>query len=208
LHRVVVYIDGFNLYYGLREKNWRDLYWLNIYEFASNLLKAEQRLVAVNYFTARISATSSSMRGKQQRQSNYLDALESLPNTNLHFGHFLSKKQKCYSCQAMWSTHEEKMTDVNIAVELLLDATDDRFDTAIIVSADSDLSPPIKAVLQRFPDKRVIVAFPPKRVSNTLKKSATGWISIDRRVLKSSQFAEQVYSSRGYLLQRPEKWRR
>ncbi len=100
------------------------------------------------------------------------------------------------------------MTDVNIAVELLLDATDDKFDTAIIVSGDSDLTPPISAVLKRFPEKRVIVAFPPKRSSKALKRAASGWFSIDRRTLKRSQFAEHVHASKGNILERPEKWRR
>ncbi len=38
------------------------------------------------------------------------------------------------------------MGDVNIAVELLSDAEDDVFDTAIIASTDSDLTPPVTAV--------------------------------------------------------------
>ena len=50
------------------------------------------------------------------------------------------------------------MTDVNIAVELLGDAQDDAFDTAIIISGDSDLTPPVRATLERYPGKRVIVA--------------------------------------------------
>ena len=59
------------------------------------------------------------------------------------------------------------MTDVNIAVELLGDAQDDVFDTAMVVSGDSDLYGPIEAVRRRYPHKRVVVAFPPDRVSKT-----------------------------------------
>ena len=28
--RVAVYVDGFNLYYGLKSKGWRRFYWLDI----------------------------------------------------------------------------------------------------------------------------------------------------------------------------------
>ena len=98
------------------------------------------------------------------------------------------------------------MTDVNIAVNLLIDAQDDKFDTAIVISADSDLTPPIDEVLQRNPNKRVVVAFPPKRYSNKLKKVASGWFSIDRRTLKNSQFPQHVKTTDGFLLQRPQKW--
>jgi hypothetical protein len=37
------------------------------------------------------------------------------------------------------TTHHEKMTDVNIAVELLTDAFQDSFDVALLISADGDL---------------------------------------------------------------------
>ena len=61
------------------------------------------------------------------------------------------------------------MTDVNVAVELLGDAQDDTFDTAIIVSGDSDLSGPVRAVRQKYPGKRVVIAFPPRRHSVALR---------------------------------------
>ena len=63
------------------------------------------------------------------------------------------------------------MTDVNVAIELLGDAQDDVFDAAIIVSADSDLTSPARAVRQRYPEKRVVVAFPPNRVSKQLRQT-------------------------------------
>ena len=40
----------------------------------------------------------------------------------------------------------EKMTDVNIATHLIIDAFQDRYDMAMLISGDSDLVPPIKAV--------------------------------------------------------------
>ena len=98
------------------------------------------------------------------------------------------------------------MTDVNIAVQLLLDAVDDEFDTAVVVTGDSDLTPPIDAVLKRFPNKRVIATFPPKRSSNALIKSASGWLSIDRRILKNSQFPKRIQVTDEFFIQRPDKW--
>ena len=52
------------------------------------------------------------------------------------------------------------MTDVNIAVELLGDAVDNVYDTAIVVSADSDLVGPIKAVLGKIPKQANSRCFP------------------------------------------------
>lgn len=139
-------------------------------------------------------------------QNTYLDALGTLPDTILHFGNYLKKNQRCKACNSTWITYEEKMTDINIAVKLLVDAQDDRFDTAIIVSADSDLSPPIDSLLKRNPMKRVVVAFPPKRSSNALKYIASAWTSIDRKTLKNSQFPQYVKTADGFSLRQPQEW--
>jgi uncharacterized LabA/DUF88 family protein len=45
---------------------------------------------------------------------------------------------------------EEKGSDVNLATQWLLDAVDHRFDCAAVVSNDSDLLAPIRALRQRF----------------------------------------------------------
>ena len=98
------------------------------------------------------------------------------------------------------------MTDVNISVELLTDARDDLFDTAIVISADSDLSRPITAIRERFPDKRVIVTFPPNRFSHRLQTVATASLAIGRDKLRNSQLPESVARQDGYLLTRPSMW--
>ena len=205
-HRVIVYVDGFNLYYGLKDSGLRRYYWLDIKKLAENLLQTNQRLVAVCYFTSRLKKLPASAT-KKERQSTYLDALNTLPDTHLYYGHYLAKDNQCSSCGAVWQTYEEKMTDVNIAVELLVDAQDDKFDTAIIVSGDSDLTRPIEAVLQRYSIKRVIIAFPPKRDrSNRLKSAATSCFTIGRKKLKDSQFPDEIETASGFVLKRPQKW--
>ena len=101
---------------------------------------------------------------------------------------------------------EEKMTDVNIAVELLGDAQDDHFDTAVIISGDSDLTPAIRAIRQRYPQKRVVVAFPPERVSKQLCKVATAYLTISRKKLEDSQFPDRIAKADGFVLKRPSEW--
>ena len=41
--RVAVYVDGFNLYYGLRSKGWRRYYWLDLRSLSEQLLRPGQR---------------------------------------------------------------------------------------------------------------------------------------------------------------------
>src|SRR5438105_9573589 len=59
-------------------------------------------------------------------------------------GHFKRKYRKCNSCGATWIGHEEKETDVAISTNLVADAFRNRFERALIISADSDLGPAIK----------------------------------------------------------------
>ena len=205
MQRVMVYVDGFNLYFGLRSKGWRRYYWANLRRLAENLLRSEQSLVAVRYFSARISARPGNP-DKRKRQATYLEALETLPDFHIHFGHYLAKPQRCNACGATWDTHEEKMTDVNIAVELLGDAQDDSFDMAMILSGDSDLATAVQAVRRRYPAKRVVIAFPPARDSVQLRKVASGWFRIGRKTLKDSQFPDRVAKADGFVLKRPEEW--
>jgi len=54
---------------------------------------------------------------------------------------------------------------VNIAIALTSDAFRDQFDTALLVSGDSDLTGPVLQIKQLFPAKRIVVAFPPARSS-------------------------------------------
>ena len=51
MERVIAYVDGYNLYYGLRQKRWKRLYWLNIQAMVKHLLKPGQMLVDTKYFT-------------------------------------------------------------------------------------------------------------------------------------------------------------
>ena len=54
MERVTVYIDGFNLYYGLRAKNWQRYYWLDVRRLSEHLLRPNQLLVGVHYFTTKV----------------------------------------------------------------------------------------------------------------------------------------------------------
>ena len=213
--RTIIYIDGFNLYYGLRSKGWRKYYWLNLRCLSQKILKLDQRLIATKYFTARVSAgnkaTSDNVRekmeSKRRRQAIYLDALGGLNNFMIFEGHFLAKTITCKTCGYSWLTHEEKMTDVNIATELIMDAHNDNFDVAMIISGDSDLVPPILAVQNTYPEKRIVVAFLPSRSSERLKQTANAFFTIGEANIRQSQFPEEIRRAEGIILKRPEKWR-
>src|SRR3989344_195217 len=206
MDRVIVYIDGFNLYFGLKSKGWRRYFWLNPQKLVQNLLKPGQKLVFTKYFTARVSNNPRDP-DKHKRQATFLEAIETLPDTRIYYGHYLPKPQTCFKCGATWTAHEEKMTDVKIAVEMLNDAYDDAFDTAMLVSADSDLSAPVEAIRARFPKKRVVVACPPDRQSKRLESVASACFRIGRKKFHDSQFPDELRKPDGFVLKRPASWR-
>jgi uncharacterized LabA/DUF88 family protein len=107
----------------------------------------------------------------------------------------------------MWRNAKEKMTDVNIATSMIIDAFQDTFDTAILITGDSDLVPPIKAIHENFKTKRVVIAFPPKRHNASMGLVAKGSFIIGRKKLIDSQFQEEVTSKSGYRLKCPDSWK-
>jgi uncharacterized LabA/DUF88 family protein len=205
MSRVNVYVDGFNLYFGLKSKGWRRHFWLNLVALSHSLLKPNQHLGNVHYFTSRIRANGNNQKD-MQRQTCYLEALGTLPDLQTHFGHYLEKPRVCKHCGATWMGYEEKMTDVNIAVQMLKDAFEDRFDMAILISGDSDLTSPVKTLRNQFPEKRIVIAFPPGRKSAELSKAAHAFFTIGEANLRQSQLMQQVVRRDGFVLQRPISW--
>jgi uncharacterized LabA/DUF88 family protein len=203
--RVIAYIDGFNLYFGLKSKGWKRYYWLDLPALAGKFLRSGQTLEKTHYFTSRIRDNGRNT-ADTKRQSTYIDALRAR-GTEVHEGHYLEKQRQCRQCKSSWVDYEEKMTDVNIAVQLLSDAFDDAFDTAFLISGDSDLTTPVARIRARFPQKQIVVLLPPDRHSKQLQKAASGFLSISEAKLRSSQLPDPVTTSAGFALHRPGGWK-
>lgn len=199
--KVIVYVDGFNLYFGLLEAGLDYCKWLNIKKLASNLLKKNQELIEVKYFTSRISNDPD----KQKRQSIYIEALESV-GIKVFYGNYQRNTTECRQCGNIWPTFYEKMTDVNIATQMMIDAFQDKYNMAMLISGDSDLVPPIKAIHDLF-NKRVFVAFPPKRHNYSVALVAKGSMTIGRKKIVNSLFEYEVVKKDGFILRKPGEWR-
>ncbi|HZD74073.1 MAG TPA: NYN domain-containing protein [Actinomycetota bacterium] len=201
--RVAVYVDGFNLYFGLKAKHGRRFLWLDLQALAESLLRPRQTLERVTYFTARVRKDPDAAR----RQSDYLDALAChSPLVTIVDGRFQERQRRCWQCGSEWLVHEEKETDVNIAVALVEDAVLDRYDTALLISADSDLCPAIGAIRRLRPEKRIVGAFPPKRESGDLRRAVDGLVFIGDDKIRRSQLPPVVVTPSGIALRRPKHW--
>jgi uncharacterized LabA/DUF88 family protein len=199
--RVIAYVDGFNLYFGLIEAGLDYCKWLDLNKLANRLLKPNQELVELKYFTSRINNDPD----KQKRQNVYIEAVESI-GAKIYYGNFQRKPSECKRCGKIWTDYKEKMTDVNIATNMLIDAYQDMYDMAMLISGDSDLVPPIRAIHELFPEKRVFIAFPPKRYNDSLVYIARGSEVIGRKNLVESQFEEKIIKKDGFVLRKPIEW--
>jgi uncharacterized LabA/DUF88 family protein len=210
-----MYVDGFNLYFGIREEaikrgskdepnpRWYRYMWLDIHAMARGILAPYQELTAIKYFTAPITGR----KGKQDRQNAYLDALRTLPSVEIIFGRFQPDRKECDRCGHPAYHPQEKKTDVNIATALICDALDDKYDTAIVVTGDSDLVPALQAVKKIRPQKRFIAGFPPNRYSKEMA-DATGIapIRIWEALLRQSRFPETIKREGLPDVKRPHKY--
>jgi uncharacterized LabA/DUF88 family protein len=199
--RVVVYIDGFNLYFGIINAGFGKYKWLNLKSLSENILRPDQELCGIKYFTSRVSNNPD----KQKRQTTYIEALETV-NIRIYYGNYQSDTVECRLCKNIWPVYHEKMTDVNIATQIIIDAYQDKYDMAMLISGDSDLVPPIKAVHEYFPKKRVFVAFPPKRHNSSISLVAKGSMTIGRKKLAECQFDSEIKKRDGFVLKKPKEW--
>lgn len=202
MERVIAYIDGYNLYYGLRSKSWKRFYWLNVQKLIGQFIRPNQELILTKYFTTVVKQPEA----KRLRQTEFLDALKTLPDFQIHYGQFLSETITCRQCGHTYTTYHEKMTDVNISVEMLSDAFQNRFDAAFLLSADSDLSGTIETV-RHLLKKRVVAIFPPGRSSYSIKRNADAVLHIGHVELAKSVFPDEITMPGGVVLRRPAAWR-
>ncbi len=124
----------------------------------------------------------------------------------------MEKQINCPYCNGAISRPEEKKTDVNISVRIMEDCVLDRTDTIALVSADSDLVPPLEFVQRYYPQKSIKVYFPPSNYSNDLKDNLTHHRSKPVLLLKNQRRFEAAImpdvvqnETRAYTI--PDKWK-
>ena len=208
--RTRVYVDGYNLFYSCLKRT--PYKWLNPYSLASQQLP-KNSVNRLRYFTARVNARPHDP-GQRHRQETYLRALATVPQIDLHFGHFLTHEVQMPEAAAWKSGRyqpaqviktEEKGSDVNLASYLLIDAFDDLFDVAVIISNDSDLAEPIRLVRQRFGKTIGLMLHRSTRVSGKLRPLANFTRSFHSGALGKAQFTDQLKDKNG-IFHKPPVW--
>jgi uncharacterized LabA/DUF88 family protein len=120
----------------------------------------------------------------------------------------LTKDIECRFCKNIIHTYKEKETDVRIATSMLADVYQQKCDLSVLISADSDLVPPIERIKELKPAHKIITFFPPNRFSFDLKKWSNGTkVLINQNLYELCMLPEKVTLPDGYELNRPDKWK-
>jgi 6-hydroxy-3-succinoylpyridine 3-monooxygenase len=206
--RTHVYVDGFNLYYGLLKDS--PFKWLNLEKLFA-LLRPHDQVLKVLYFTAMIDGS------RLGNQEDYIRAIKTLPSVEIIFGKLMKRNVVCkvpgcnYQGSRIFTTAEEKGTDVHIAVRMLDDAFNDRCDNFILVSGDSDLAPVILKIKSLYPSKMMIVYVPARspnpwlRHSKPLANIADKYRFFPEILLSKAQFPDVIRDSEGEF-HKPASW--
>jgi uncharacterized LabA/DUF88 family protein len=118
-------------------------------------------------------------------------------------GHFKVKMVRCQAtCRQTYTTHEEKETDVNIGVHLMADALANRFDRALVVSADTDLNAAVALTRLEAPGKQVVIVAPPGRKG----RNSAALFEITKGRIRSSLLPALITLQDGRSVNRPSEY--
>lgn len=136
--KVAVYIDGSNTYnklkaLGLPEKTKR----FDYTAFVAHIIGA-RALISKRYYVGIVRNHDNSEKSEKlvRKQQQFLERLR-LADFEVKPGKIMYDGSRI----------REKGVDVKLAIDLVIGAADDLYDTAIIISSDTDLIPAIKYVL-------------------------------------------------------------
>jgi uncharacterized LabA/DUF88 family protein len=136
--RVAIFIDGGNFYRLIRENGLPAGARLSYPALVEFLLR-DRPLVSKSYYIGIVRNYDQSAKSQKfvEDQQKFLSGLEAE-------GFTIGRGRIVYDHKI-----REKGVDVHIAIDLIVGALEDRYDTAILVSSDTDLLPAVKYVLSK-----------------------------------------------------------
>lgn len=176
MERVSVYIDGANFYYGLTTINEKYTDIKFDFEKYINFTTKNKKLVQVYYYNASLKQTKNLEIFKKQQQ--LFERLRKLPN----FKVILCKRQR-YLSEEGKENFKIKGDDIHLAIDMLRDAYENKYDIAILISGDGDFAPLVRYVKEK--GKKVENHYFTENISLDLLKECSCSKLIDRKVVNT-----------------------
>ena len=137
-NRAFIIIDGSNFYHRLKEISLKNLLSFDYRKFSEFLARGREAVLKKYYIGAvREEPGNSKSRKLMANQQKLISNLQK-SGFEIGLGHMLKTDK-----------YHEKGVDVLMAVDLLIGAYENLFDTAILVTSDTDLIPAIDKVKER-----------------------------------------------------------
>lgn len=168
--RVMVFIDGSNMYHSLKALFRRTD--IDLGKFSAKLL-GRRRLVRMYYYNAKVGKREEPQRFNDQ--AKFFNSVAAIPYTELRLGRLVYNG---------WPNTPpyEKGVDVLLATDMLVHSFKSNYDTAILVAGDNDFVAALQAVKDN--GKHVEVAlFGKEQTSRELRLVADKIIPINSRLL-------------------------
>lgn len=136
--RVGLFVDGGNFYQRLRDSGISRGTKVD-YSVLATFLARGRQIISKRYYVGMVRNHDQSQKSQQlvDGQRKFLAKLETE-------GFVIERGRIVYDHKI-----REKGVDVKIAIDLIVGAIEDRYDTAVVVSSDTDLLPAIKYVIAR-----------------------------------------------------------
>ena len=169
--RVMIFIDGSNVYHSLKNHFGRTD--LDIGKFCDKIL-GRRHLIRIYYYNARVGQKEEPERFKEQKK--FLDGVAAIPYMELRLGRLVYNN---------WPNTPpyEKGVDVQLATDMITHSFRGNYDTAVLVAGDNDFVGALQALKDN--GKNVEVAlFGKERTSMYLRNVADRVVTIDGRLLK------------------------
>lgn len=185
MERVMMFIDGNNLYHSLKHVMGRTN--LDFNEFSKRLV-GERHLIRVYYYNAPLNREDD--EDKYRQQQSFFDSLDSVPYLTKKFGRLerrLVKQTLPDGTFVSVPTYVEKGVDTFIVIDMLSHAFKDHFDTAILVSGDEDFA----VLVENVKDLGKHVEVANLGGSYILRQAADKYILIDKNLLNGIQHIDQ-----------------
>lgn len=217
--RVVVFIDGFNLYHAV-QNNFSPRYkWCNLRKLVTQFIDVETDVIKQIYF---FTAYCTWDKGKLKRHKDYVKILREYCGVYSVFGKYRRVKRgfsrpmpifkivprflKPLIQKLTYLTYEEKETDVNMALKIVELGFLNQYDHAIILSGDSDLIGAIKTIRRNFPDKKFTNLLPIKAKGWILQKASDNRHQIEASHFHNALLPDEITLRSGEIIQMPEKY--
>ncbi len=170
--RVMIFIDGSNLYHSLKGNFHRTD--IDMGKLAQRLLE-KRRLIRIYYYNATVGRKEEPERYRDQQA--FFASVSSIPYCELRLGRLVYNN---------WpnSPPYEKGVDIQLTTDLLTHSFKNNYDVAVLIAGDSDYVGALQAVKDN--GKNVEVAlFGKERTSRPLREVADIVLSIDGRLLRN-----------------------